>query len=49
LTGSEDGERRIERLLSASTTCRLQHRSLFEHLSELLTASTRGDPLPTLT
>ena len=46
---SNDGERRIERLLSASTTCRLQHRSLFEHLSELLTASTRGDPLPTLT
>ena len=46
---SADGERRIERLLSASTTCRLQHRSLFEYLSELLTANTRGDPLPTLT
>jgi transposase len=45
---SADGERRIERLLSASTTYRLQHRSLFEYLSELLTANTRG-PLPTLT
>jgi transposase len=45
---SEAGERRIERLLSASTTCRLQHRSLFEYLSELLTANTRADPLPSL-
>jgi transposase len=46
---SVDGERRIERLLSASTTCRLQRRSLFEYLSDLITAHTRGDPLPTLT
>ena len=45
---SEDGERRIQRLLSASTTCRLQHRSLFQYLSELLTAHARGDPLPQL-
>lgn len=45
---SETGERRIERLLSASTTCRLQRRSLFEYLSELLTAQARGDPLPRL-
>jgi transposase len=45
---SEHGERRIERLLSASTTCRLQHHSLFEHFSDLLAASTRGDPLPSL-
>ncbi len=41
---SEDGERRIERLLSASITCRLQHRSLFAYLTELLTAHARGDP-----
>ncbi len=45
---SEDGERRIERLLSASTTCRLQSRSLFEYLAELLAAQTRGDPPPAL-
>jgi transposase len=45
---SETGERRIERLLSASTTCRLQRRSLFEYLSELLAAHPRGDPLPRL-
>jgi transposase len=45
---SEAGERRIERLLSTSTTCRLQRRSLFEYLSELLTAHARGDPLPRL-
>jgi transposase len=45
---SEQGEHRIERLLSASTTCRLQHRSLFDYLSQLITASTRGDPLPRL-
>jgi hypothetical protein len=40
----KNGERRIERLLPASTTCRLHHRSLFEYLSDLLTAQTRGDP-----
>lgn len=45
---SKTGERRIERLLSASTTCRLQRRSLFEYLTELLTVNARGDPLPTL-
>jgi transposase len=45
---SEQGERRIERLLSASTTCRQQRRSLFAYLSELLTAQARGDPLPRL-
>jgi transposase len=45
---SEQGERRIERLLSASTTCRLQHRSLFEYLDQLLTAHNRGDPIPLL-
>ena len=41
---SEEGERRIERLLSASDTCRLQRRSLFVYLSDLLTARARGDP-----
>ena len=45
---SEQGERRIERLLSASITCRLQHRSLFAYLTELLATHARGDPLPSL-
>jgi transposase len=48
-TQSKDGERFIERALSASVTCRLQHRSLYTYLHDLLTAHTRGDPLPTLT
>jgi transposase len=45
---SEQGERRIERLLSASITCRLQHRSLFDYLTRLLATHARGDPLPSL-
>jgi transposase len=45
---SEQGERRIERLLSASITCRLQHRSLFAYITELLTTHARGKPLPSL-
>jgi transposase len=45
---SEHGERRIQRLLSASTTCRLQRRSLFEYLAELLAAHTAGHPAPLL-
>lgn len=45
---SEAGEHRIERLLSASITCRLQHRSLYAYLAELLDNHTRGDSLPAL-
>jgi hypothetical protein len=45
---SEGGERAIERLLSASVTCRLQGRSLFAYLGEALAASVRGDPAPSL-
>jgi transposase len=48
-TRSHDGERFVERALSASVTCRLQKRSLFAYLTNLLTADARGDPLPTLT
>jgi transposase len=45
---SEDGERTIERLLSVSVTCRLQRRSLFAYLTDVLSASIRGDPIPLL-
>jgi transposase len=47
-TQSENGERFAERALSAAGTCRLQHRSLFTYLSELITAHNRGDPFPAL-
>jgi transposase len=45
---SEQGERRIARLLSAHTTCRLQRRSLFAYLTDALAAHARGDPVPLL-
>jgi transposase len=45
---SAQGERTIERLLSASVTCRLQGRSLFAYLSEVLATRIRGDPIPLL-
>jgi transposase len=45
---SERGEQTIERLLSASLTYRLQHRSLFAYLTHVLTAHARGDPIPSL-
>jgi transposase len=48
-TRSDDGERFAERVLSAAATCRLQDRSLFAYLRELITAHNRGDPLPALT
>jgi transposase len=47
-TQSQDGERFAERALSAAATCRLQSRSLFTYLSELLIAHSRGDPFPAL-
>ena len=46
---SDDGERFTERSLSASVTCRLQHRSLLAYLRELLTAYQHGGALPALT
>jgi transposase len=48
-TQSDTGERFAERALSAAATCRLQRRSLFTYLSDLITAHTRGDPFPALT
>jgi transposase len=48
-TQSDNGERFAERALSAAATCRMQRRSLFNYLSELLAAHNRGDPFPALT
>jgi transposase len=45
---SEEGERTIERLLSASVTCRLQGRSLFAYLGDVLAANIRCGPVPSL-
>ena len=45
----EQGERTIEWLLSASLTCRLQKRSLFAYLTDVVHANIRGDPIPALT
>ena len=45
---SHDGETRIARLLSAHTTCRLQGRSLFEYLADVLSHHARGAPVPLL-
>jgi transposase len=45
---SDQGERRIERLLSVHTTCRLQRRSLQDYLVDAFTAASRGDPVPLL-
>jgi transposase len=45
---SDQGERTIERLLSASVTCRLRKQSLFAYLTQVLNAQARGDPTPAL-
>ena len=45
---SERGETTTQRLPSASVTCRLQGRSLFAYLAEVLGARVRGDPAPLL-
>ena len=47
-TQSDDGERRIERLLSVHTTCRLQRRPLHDYLIDAFAAHSRGDPVPLL-
>jgi transposase len=45
---SDDGERFTERSLSASVTCRLQHRSLLTYLRDLHAAHQTGGALPAL-
>jgi hypothetical protein len=45
---SDQGERTIERLLSASVTCRPRKQSLYNYLSQVIAAHARGDPIPRL-
>jgi transposase len=45
---SKDGERFIERALSASVTCRLQDRSIYDYIARLFTAHQHGRALPVL-
>ena len=45
---SQAGEKRIARLLSAHTTCRLQRRSLHAYLIDVLAARNTGRPVPPL-
>jgi transposase len=45
---AEHGKRTTERLLSASITCRLQRRSLFDYLTDVTKANIRGQPVPSL-
>jgi transposase len=45
---SDQGERTIERLLTASLTCRLRKQSLYDYLTQVITAHARGDPIPGL-
>lgn len=45
---SEQGERTVERLLSASITCRLRKQSLYDYLTQVIAAHARGDPTPGL-
>lgn len=45
---SDDGQRFTERSLSASVTCRLQHRSLLNYLRDLFDAHHTGGALPAL-
>ncbi|MGN6371734.1 MAG: hypothetical protein ACTHM1_01905 [Solirubrobacteraceae bacterium] len=47
-TQSQTGELRVARLLSAHTTCRLQHRSLFAYPTDAIAAHARGHPAPLL-
>ena len=47
-TQSDRGERSLERLLSASITCRLRKQSLFAYLTDVITAHARRDPIPAL-
>jgi transposase len=47
-TQSDRGERSLERLLSASITCRLRKQSLFAYLTDVISAHARGDPIPAL-
>jgi transposase len=46
---SNGGEKCTARLLPAHTTCRLQHRSIFNYLANAIAAHARGHPARLLT
>lgn len=47
-THSEDGSRFVERILTAVTTLRQQHRDVLDYLTEACAAAIRGDKAPSL-
>ncbi len=47
-TQSSSGSRYLERILTVSETCRLQHRSPYQYLVELMQAKFDGQPTPSL-
>lgn len=47
-TRNDDGDRFIERLLTVRETCRLQGKSLHDHLLAAITAALHGQPAPSL-
>lgn len=47
-THSEDGSRFVERILTAVTTLRQQHRDVLDYLTEACAAAMRGDTAPSL-
>ena len=47
-TQSESGSRFIERMLTVSETCRLQKRSVYNYLTEAVTAHFSNQPAPSL-
>lgn len=47
-TQSARGSRFVERMLTATMTCRAQGRSMFDYLRSVVVAQDRGDPIPSL-
>jgi transposase len=47
-THSEDGSRFVERIMTAVTTLRQQHRDVLDYLTEACAAAIRGDKAPSL-
>jgi transposase len=47
-THSPEGSRFVERILTATTTCRLQDRNVFAFITEACQAASLGRPAPSL-